>query len=180
MERRAAVLISPCILSPGFQTSPKLGRHWGYPFILLLMQYGVDIIPLPCSESMFGGLNVGLRRKPHGVKYYETLNGYIEHCEKLASDVVKQMVQMRAGGYQFLCILGVENSPSCAVNHIYSNKGTLTRKGVFFHLLENELLRSHFNIQFIGILRRSNSPSAYTKLERLLKDWSRTKKGDNS
>lgn len=174
-----AVLLAPCILAPGLQASQKSGRHWGYPFLSLLIKYGVDIFPLPCAESTFGGLDVGLCRKPHGIKYYDTLDGYVEHCNELAEHVVKQLVQMRIGGYQFLCILGVENSPSCAAKHIYSNRGTLKRKGIFFQLLEEKLVCNNFNIPFIGILRRQNSPAAYVQLEEILKYWESSQKDDN-
>lgn len=176
---KVAVLLAPCILSPGLQASQKSGRHWGYPFLLLLMKYGVDIFPLPCSESTFGGLDVGLCRKPHGLKYYESVAGYIKHCDELAEHVVEQLIQMKTGGYQFLCVLGVENSPSCAVKHIYSNRGSLTRKGIFFHLLEEKLISNDFTIPFIGVLRRQNSPTAYAQLEEILKYWESSQKDDN-
>lgn len=178
--KRFAALLAPCILAPGLQVTPKYGNHWGYPFLSLLMKYGIDIIPLPCTESTFGGLSNGLCRKPHGIKYYMTLSGYMEHCDKLATCVVNQLIQMRASGYQFLCVLGVENSPSCAVKHIYSNCGTLTRKGIFFDLLDEKLTCNSFTIPFVGVLRRQNSPAAYAQLEELLKAWESTKKDDDS
>ena len=177
--KRFAVLLAPCILSPGLQASQKSGRHWGYPFLLLLIKYGVDIFPLPCAESTFGGLDVGLCRKPHGIKYYETFDGYMEHCNELAEHVVTQLIQMRISGYQFLCILGVENSPSCAAKHIYSNRGTLKQKGIFFQLLEEKLVCNNFKIPFIGILRRQNSPAAYAQLEEILKFFESSQKDDN-
>lgn len=165
---RCAVLLAPCILSPGLQASPKPGTHWGYPVLQLIMRYGVDIIPLPCAECTFGGLSNGLRRKPHSIRYYQSLDGYTEYCEILAERVVKQILQMSTSGYRFLCVLGVENSPTCAISHIYTNHGTVKQKGIFFKHLEEKLIHNNLTIPFIGITRRKNSPIAYAKLEELL------------
>ncbi len=175
--KRYAILIAPCILSPGLQAERKPGSHWGYPFLSLMMRYGVDIIPLPCSESTFNGFKTGLHRQPHGIKYYEKLDGYSDHCRDLAVKVAEQIAQMEMGGYRFLCMLGVENSPSCAVDHIYSNSGTLTRSGIFFQSLQHELKMRNIEISAIGVLRR-NSPKAYARLERILSDWIELKKDD--
>lgn len=175
--KKFAVLIAPCILSPGFQAERKPGEHWGYPFLTLIMRYGVDVIPLPCAESAFGGFAAGLRRQPHGIKYYEELGGYAAHCGNLATEVAEQIAQMEAGGYQFLAMLGVENSPSCAVRHIYSNSGTLTRSGIFFQSLLCEFKSRNIVIPTIGVLRR-NSPTAYARLEQILSDRLKIEKDD--
>ena len=72
---KLAVLAPPCMLSPGLQAERKQGRHWGYPFIELIMRYGVDIELLPCPESTFKGYSSGLRRNKHGIDYYTHLDG---------------------------------------------------------------------------------------------------------
>lgn len=177
--KKLAVLVAPCILSPGFQAEQKPGKHWGYPFLALMMRYGVDIIPLPCAESTFGGFAAGLHRQPHGLKYYEKLDGYATHCDNLAAEVAEQIAQMEAGGYQFLAMLGVENSPSCAVEHIYSNFGTLTRSGIFFQSLLHEFKLRNIAVPTIGVFRR-NSPTAYTRLEQILSSWLEPKEDDRA
>ncbi|MGO5024569.1 hypothetical protein ACTQ4E_16045 [Lawsonibacter sp. LCP25S3_G6] len=153
LRKRYAVLVPACMLAPGLQVEKRPGHHWGYEFLDCIMQFNVDIIPLPCTESMFRGFFHGLQREKRGVLRYEALEGYIEHCAKLAKQSADQIADMQAGGYEFLCILGVENSPSCAVSRIYSNKGTLKRAGIFYQLLHSELELRDIEVPAIGILR---------------------------
>ena len=151
IEIRPAVLIVPCILSPGLQAAKKDGIHWGYQFIQLLMKYKIDIIPLPCPESTFNGFQMGLRRNKHGIDYYESLEGYDEHCKNLAKKSVNVIEDMQKGGYRFICIIGIEHSPTCAMNYMYSNRGTLKREGVFTQLLKEELEMHMIRIPGLGI-----------------------------
>lgn len=151
---RSAVLVSPCILSPGFQAERKAEKHWGYAFIELLMKYEVDIIPMPCPESAFGGFSSGLQRGKHGIDYYLSLDGYQEHCMRLAQQSAARYADLSFGGYQFICMLGVEHSPSCAVNYLYSQHGTLKRLGIFFELLQEKLDSRNLSIPQVGINRK--------------------------
>ena len=166
-RKRYAVLVPACMLAPGLQVEKKPGVHWGYEFLNCIMHFQVDVIPLPCSESTFCGFENGLRRKKRGVLRYEALEGYVEHCAQLAEQKAMQIADMQAGGYQFLCMLGVENSPSCAVNYIYSNNGPLKRAGIFYQLLQNELKLRGINVPAIGILRGKHKKAMALLEERL-------------
>lgn len=164
---RQGVLVAPCILSPGLQVERKQGPHWGYCFLSLLMKHDIDIIPLSCPESTFGGFCNGLKRGKHGIDYYESLDGYGEHCGCLAKQAVNMIIDMESGGYRFICLLGVEHSPACAVNYMYSHNGMLKRTGIYYGLLKNELeLRGRF-IPEIGI-NRAYPRKALILLEQIL------------
>lgn len=171
IEIRPAVLIVPCILSPGLQAAKKDGIHWGYQFIQLLMKYKIDIIPLPCPESTFNGFQMGLRRNKHGIDYYESLEGYDEHCKNLAKKSVNVIEDMQKGGYRFICIIGIEHSPTCAMNYMYSNRGTLKREGVFTQLLKEELEMHMIRIPGLGI-NRTYPQKAIAYLEQMILNFS--------
>ena len=42
-------------------------------------------------------------------------------CEVLAEEVSKQVHMISKNGYEVIAILGIEQSPSCCVNYIYTN-----------------------------------------------------------
>lgn len=153
MNKRYAVLIAPCIISPGFQVATK-NNHWNHLFINVMLEFDIDIIPLSCVESTFKGYDCGLQRNKHGIDYYSSDPDFIEHCSKISCTTSKNILNMIKGGYKFAAILGIENSPNCAVNYIYTrNKGTLRRSGVFFDNLKKDLLKLNIDIPFIGINR---------------------------
>lgn len=169
---RQGVLVAPCMLSPGFQVERKQGPHWGYCFLSLLMRSNIDIISLACPESTFGGFCNGLKRGKHGIDYYESLDGYVEHCECLAKQTADMIFDMGLGGYRFICILGVEHSPTCAVSYMYSHKGMLKRSGIYYRLLRSELELRGLHIPEIGI-NRAYPQKALILLEQVLADAKR-------
>ncbi len=152
-KQKRAILTAPCILSPGLQVEAKPGEHWGYPFVRMVMENNVDQILLPCPESMFGGFQVGLQRDKHGIDYYMSLDGYQEHCMSLSEKSVQVILDMQSGGYNFIGLLGVEHSPTCAVNYMYSRQGMLKRSGIFYGLLKSGLEQQGLSITSIGVNR---------------------------
>ncbi len=154
MNERYAVLVAPCIISPGFQVATK-NTHWNHMFINVMLEFDIDIIPLLCVESTFKGYDCGLKRNKHGIDYYSSNSDFIEHCNKASCAISKNILNMIKGGYKFIAILGIEHSPSCAVNYIYTyNKGMLKRSGLFFDSLKKDLSNIDISIPFIGINRR--------------------------
>ena len=55
-------------------------------------------------------------------------------------------------GYNVIAILGIEQSPSCCVNYIYTNNGMEKRKGLFIEKLYAKIKK--YNIPIIGINRK--------------------------
>ena len=169
-EMRYAVLLPPCVLSPGLQAERKSGAHWGYPFVELLMGHDVNPVFLPCPESSFRGFRNGLRRGRHGIDYYKGVEGYGDHCLRLAKESAEMILGMQAGGFRFLCILGIEHSPTCAVSYMYSHNGMLKRAGMFNEALQCALEANGMRIPWIGI-NRTHPKKALKALEtRLLGD----------
>lgn len=166
-ETRCAVLLPPCVMSPGLQAEGKQGVHWGYPFIELLMEYGVNPVFLPCPESSFEGFEHGLRRGRHGIDYYRGTEGYREHCLCLTKESAEMILDMQAGGYCFVCALGIEHSPTCAVSYMYSHRGMLKCAGMFYEALRRELEMKGMDISWIGI-NRTYPQKALKELGRIL------------
>ncbi|MCI9141093.1 MAG: hypothetical protein HFH87_00555 [Lachnospiraceae bacterium] len=119
----------------------------------LLMRYSVNTVFLPCPESSFGGFERGLQRGKHGIDYYRQLSGYKNHCLCLAKETARMVLDIQAGGFCFICILGIEHSPTCAVSYMYSHKGMLKCAGMFYEALQKELEIIGIKIPWIGINR---------------------------
>lgn len=153
MYNKIAVLVPPCLLAPNFQVSPP-PNQWRELFFHLFMAYNIDIIPYTCSESTFNGYDNGLLRKAHGIDYYQSLNGYEEYCKSIAEKNANQVCAMVKGGYIFAAILGIEHSPSCAVNYIYTCRGMEKRSGLFISALKTNLTQKGILIPYVGINRK--------------------------
>lgn len=152
---KKAVLLPECLLAIHFQVSCPINfESWRRQFLNMILEYDVDIITYECSESSFEGYHKGLLRSPHGIDYYQKLQGYSEHCKALASRIYEKMNAMSRVGYQILAILGIENSPSCAVNYMYTHHGMQKRAGIFINALKECLYAEENSIPYIGINRR--------------------------
>lgn len=63
------------------------------------------------SGILFGGYDKGLQRGKHGIDYYKGTEGYEGYCVRLAEQWAEMILDMQTGGFDFICILGVEHSP---------------------------------------------------------------------
>lgn len=71
-------------------------------------------------------------------------------------------------GYEVVAILGIEQSPSCCANYIYTNKGTENRKVLFMEKVCNGI--QEFNIPIVGINRRCIKKSL-NELEKIINKY---------
>lgn len=133
------------------------------PIINLLIDSDINIVQMPCAEATF---NNSLVRPPKGIDKYNTKE-FCEHCDLLAQDVFKQIQDITTAGYKCLAILGIEQSPSCCVNYIYTNKGMQSRKGLFIERLYS--LVKDKDIPLIGI-NRKNPSKAIANLQKIFKE----------
>lgn len=145
------VFVPFCLMAQAYQAQGIVKYEWKSsikPFINLLIENDINIIQMPCTESTF---NNNLIREPKGIKKYDTEEFNI-HCEKIASEVANQIETIYKSGYEILAILGIEQSPSCCVNYIYTNNGMENRKGLFIEKLYQKI--QNLNIPIIGINRK--------------------------
>lgn len=163
------VFIPFCVMCQAFQAKGIVKGDWTSqitPIIDFLSREDVNIIQMPCPESSFRGYENGLSRKAAGLKYYDTVE-YRTHCKKLANDVYDIVNGISIQHYKIIAFMGIELSPSCAVNNIYSNKGMLKRSGVFIEELKKMNMLTFPDIPYIGI-NRKNTKKAILGLKELL------------
>lgn len=145
------ILIPFCLIAQAYQAQGIVKYNWKSsikPIVQLLIDNDINIIQMPCTESTF---NNSLIREPKGINKYDTIE-FNKHCEELAEETSKQIHLICNSGYNVIAILGIEQSPSCCVNYIYTNKGMLKRKGLFMEKLYKKT--NDLNIPFIGINRK--------------------------
>lgn len=152
MKRSKKFVFVPfCLLAQSYQAKGIVKYNWSStikPFVELLMDNDINIIQMPCTEATY---NHSLIREPMGISKYDTKE-FNKHCEIKAKEVGEQIKEIITSGYEVVAILGIEQSPSCCVNYIYTNNGTENRKGLFMEKLYKEV--KEYNIPFIGINRK--------------------------
>ena len=145
------VFVPFCLMAQAYQAQNIVKYEWKAtikPFMNLLIDNDVNIIQMPCIESSF---NDSLIREPKGISKYNN-EEFNLHCEKLAIEVAKQIKNIIKSGYEVSAILGIEQSPSCCVNYIYTNKGMENRMGLYMEKLYSKIKDE--NIPIIGINRK--------------------------
>lgn len=129
---KKVVFVPGCLFAPELQACKKEKNwDWAYLWMEFLCKSGCNIIQMPCPESSFECSLCGLGRKPHGVGFYEKLPGFCEHCVVLSEKVVWEILEFKKNGYDILAILGIEHSPTCAANYMYTHQGMVKRSGIF-------------------------------------------------
>lgn len=158
------IFIPFCLIAQAYQAQGIVKYEWKSsirPFIDLILDHDINIIQMPCAETEFKN---SLIREPKGITKYNTKE-FNEHCKTLANKVTNQIKNLIESNYEIVAILGIEQSPSCCVNYIYTNKGMEKRMGLFMQeLYENT---KELNIPIIGINRKYINKSL-TELEKLL------------
>lgn len=152
MKRSKKFVFVPfCLLAQSYQAKGIVKYNWSSsikPFIELLMDNDINIIQMPCTEATY---NHSLVREPMGISKYNT-EEFNKYCMIKAKEVSEQIKEIITSGYEVIAILGIEQSPSCCVNYIYTSNGTENRKGLFMEKLYEEV--KEYNIPFIGINRK--------------------------
>lgn len=150
------IFIPFCLIAQAYQAQGIVKYEWKAsikPIVQLLIDNDINIIQMPCAESLFCD---SLIRTPKGLSKYNTLE-FNEHCQLLADEVSKQIHLIANSGYKVIAVLGIEQSPSCCVNYIYTNHGMEKRKGLFMDKLSKNI--EDLNIPIIGINRKYTNKS---------------------
>lgn len=145
------VFVPFCLLAQAYQAQGIVKYEWKSsikPFVNILIDNDINIVQMPCAESTF---NHNLIRKPMGLTKYNNKN-FNDHCEKLAIQVANEIQNIISSNYKVIAILGIEQSPSCCVNYIYTNHGNENRQGLFIEKLYEKI--KDYNIPIIGINRK--------------------------
>lgn len=155
------------MLATGLQAEANSNtQNWGTPFIEIAIKNNIDIYTLPCTESQFYGMDIGLARKKHGIDYYSSLPKYKQFCREKAMEA-SAYIQAFEKSNHILAIVGVEHSPSCAINYMYSRHGMLKESGLFMRYLKYYLLEKQVKIPFIGVNRKYPKKSLLELTDRI-------------
>lgn len=161
------IFVPGCLLCPSYQAdSSNKNRLWNQEFFEFFFNNGIELVQMPCPESTFSNKSCGISRLPHGLQFYENLPGFSEHCQYLSTQVVAQIHDFNRYEDRVLAILGIEHSPTCAVNYMYTHLGTIHRSGIFLKYIIEALKQENMDITVIGINRRYPR-KAITKLEKI-------------
>lgn len=153
-NHRKIVYVPACMLCPSYQADVSDKKtKWAAEFKMLFAQMkDVDIVSLPCPEYFYFR-DKGIVRTAHGIKYYESLYDFLLLCDELSKSVINDMMFFQKNGNRIVAVCGIEHSPTCAVNYMYTNKGTIRRRGIFFERLSGLLSEKNIVIPFVGINR---------------------------
>lgn len=166
LSKELVVFAPACLLCPAFQANrQKSCSNWEQGIISFLIENKYSIIQMPCPESTFNNNNCGLGRRPHGIQFYENLDGFKNHCKELSENVLSQILNFYNNNF-IVVVLGIEHSPTCAVNYMYTRQGTVKRSGIFIGVLSQLISKKKLEISIIGINKRFPS-KAIGSMEKL-------------
>lgn len=148
----AHCLLAQCVRANGLA---KYYRGPVTPVIEFCLEHEINMIQLPCPETLFSNNGIGLPREPHGKAHYEKL-GFRDHCRDIASEQAQYIEQIANVGVNILGIIGIDFSPACAVNYINRGRKIIREQGIFVEELKSELLRRKISLPFIGVNQRAH------------------------
>jgi len=125
------VLVSACILDPEIRArgiTRQEDREWYNRAVERCRKFGVDILKLPCPETLY----LGADREPAMFKDRLDTPEFARLLENLEKEI-RDILEARGPP---LCIIGVNSSPCCGVNAHYfgpvgSDQEKKTGRGVF-------------------------------------------------
>jgi len=121
------ILASPCILNPNLRANGITTEEDKMIFsrcIERCKQNNIEIVPLPCPETIFFGSN----REPGPFKGRMDSKEFTNLLEKLETQVRKIIEERNESP---CCILGVDSSPTCGVTRTYYTETKSEGRGVF-------------------------------------------------
>ncbi len=158
-----------CSLAQAYHAKGLVKYEWKAvikPILDEIVKNDINIIQMPCPESLFVNVEENLVRDPKSYNEYNNA-AFRDHCHGLANQTFKQINALLNNNYKIICILGIEFSPSCAVNIQYTNKGNAHLSGIFIQELKKLLNENNIHVEFLGINRRGINPTI-KRLQKLI------------
>ena len=132
---RRCILVAHCILNPEARAKKASRlRTIDWELISLLQSFRVSFIQMPCPGLLFYGYDrEGEDRTPR----------YRNFCNELAKQVCNLILalKVKASKLRILGIIGIDNSPTCAVSG---------SKGIFIQELEKEMKKRNISIPLLS------------------------------
>lgn len=137
-RKKQIIYIAHCVLNQN-----SVIRDWERAqgafndIIRVLLDENISIVQLPCPEFTFlGESRLPMTKEGYDVREYRNL------CNKLAENIIDQMKEYIAQGYQLVGILGIEGSPTC---------DTLGEKGIFMEELQSLMNKDNIHLETFDI-----------------------------
>jgi len=127
------ILASPCILNPNLRANSITTEEDLRIFskcIERCRNLQLEIVPLPCPETIFFGSN----REPgpyKGRMDSKEFSNLLNNLEKQVRDLIDERKESPC------CILGVNSSPTCGVTRTYFTETKTVGRGVFLNLFKD-------------------------------------------
>lgn len=154
LENKRFVAVAGCVLCPAFQAvESEINKGWSTHVLNCLTDKGYNIITLQCPEVTYNGYINGRKRKKHGIDFYSKDAYFVAHCEDIAEKETQRIYEMVRAGYILDYIIGIENSPTCAVSYMYTHLGMQHRKGIYYEFLEEKLVTLGIEVKWLGVNR---------------------------
>jgi predicted secreted protein len=145
---KKVVFLAYCLLDQNARAK-GLAKYPGSvsEIVKTLTTSGVGMVQMPCPELLYRDLN----RMPHPRNWYDNKE-FRSVCRKCAKQVVELLDKYVKNNYQIVSIIGIEHSPSCAIETSQAIENGDTTKGIFIQeLLEELRIRRLNNIPTIGV-----------------------------
>lgn len=151
VRSRKVAFLAYCLLDQNARAE-GIAEHLGSvsEIVETLIRNGVGMAQMPCPELLHGGFD----RTPHPKSWYDNkeFRGVCRKCAEQVSELARKYVENK---YQVVGIIGVEHSPSCAVEVLQvkmnGERRLVKGQGVFIEELLEELgSRGLGNVPMIG------------------------------
>lgn len=141
----------------------------------LIIEKHIGILQLPCPELLCLGLDRGDRDGGHRelltensrIRNLMTRSANMKRVKRLVRLIVCQVEEYRKFGFEILGLIGIDRSPSCGVDttsiHDREEKG----RGIFIHVLLEELAGRGISIEAVGV-KTSQVEASMDKVKRLI------------
>ena len=154
------LLVAHCVLNQ----NAKLDRCAFYPGAIreaaqTVLDSGVGVIQMPCPEMLCFGLDrqTDLNAQP-SVEAEDTRiairlsePAYRRMMQEMVEQLLFQILEYRKHGFEVLGVLGINGSPSCAVEQTWVADAPQEGSGVFIEILMATLEKNDIHLPMRGI-----------------------------
>ena len=173
---KRVILVAHCVLNQ----NAKLDRCAYYPGAIeeitqAILESGAGILQMPCPELLCLGLD--REAKSGAIPSVEEEDTRIAIrmkepkarvvCRKIVDDIVYQIEEYRKNGFEIIGVIGINGSPTCAVEMTWSANREKEGPGVFISLLAEELGKRSISVLMKGI-KASEPKKAVASLREIL------------
>lgn len=150
LRSKSFVFVPFCVLAQGVRAQGIVRKYPAVikPVVQLLIEKNINIVQMRCPELEFDGFI----RQPRGKGHYDNHQNRIVY-RKCSFEIFKQVEDIINHGNFVKMILGIDFSPSCAVNYLSTRKSRqkTSGQGIFIEEIQGVFQKNLISIPFIGI-----------------------------